>query len=235
MTIPRTTDPHALYQLLTWLSPACPVGAYTCSHGLEYAIEAGLVRNAASLHRWIEGLLLFGSARVEADLFREMHMAVSAADPARFTRVLVWSNALRGSAEMAEESSSQGRALQAVLDSAWPHPDWTLWRQRWQAEGHPPGYGPTVALAAAVHAIDLSAALTAFLHAFAANLISAALRLVPLGQSDGQRVQAALLPTVIAATTAALARDWAALGAAAPMADWASMAHETQYTRLFRT
>lgn len=226
---------QALYRLMTWLSPSFPVGAFTYSHGLEWAVETGRVADRSSLIAWVEGTLRLGAGRTDADLFREVWQAVTDADPARFDRAAEMADALRGTAELALESVNQGRAFVRTLRDTWPHPDLDRWLARLEAERRPPAYAVAVALACALHGVPLADALTAFLHAFSANLISAAVRLVPLGQTDGQAAQAALAPVVEAAAEAAFFRDWDDLGAAAPMVDLCSMLHETQYTRLFRS
>ena len=223
----------ALYRLMTWLSPSFPVGAYTYSHGLEWAVESGALKNRADLEAWVSGILQFGAGRMDADLFREAHRAITTNDPPRFTRAADWADALRGTAELALESTNQGRAFLLTLEKTWPHPDLADWLARFG--DRPPAYALAVATACALHGVPLREGLAAFLHALAANLISAAVRLVPLGQTDGQWVQAALAPVVEAAVTASLARPWEDLGAAAVGVDLCSMFHETQYTRLFRS
>lgn len=123
----------------------------------------------------------------------------------------------------------------AAVSASWPHGRLDDLAARCRALDRPPSYPVAVAVAASAHAVPLAPALTAYLHALAANLVSAAVRLVPLGQTDGQKAQAALAGTVQDAVEAALARDWDDLGAAAPVVDLFSMFHETQYTRLFRS
>jgi len=225
----------ALYRLMTWLSPAFPVGAFTYSHGLEWAVEEGRLHDRASLTAWGGAVVTHGAGRADADLFREVWQAVTDGDPGRFDRAAELADALRGTAEMALESVNQGTAFVRVLRDTWPHPDLDAWLARLDALDRPPAYAVAVALACALHGVPLREALAAFLHAFAANLVSAAVRLVPLGQTDGQAAQAALAPVVAAAVEAALARDLDDLGGAAPLIDLCSMSHETQYTRLFRS
>jgi len=186
---------QALYRLLTWLSPAYPVGAYTYSHGLEAAVEAGSVAKR-------DGLIAYVSA------------------------------ALRGTAETALEAEAQGTAFTSVTLAAWPTPRFAAFAAR-----HPRQLAHAVAFGAAAAEQGIAArdAAFAFLAAFAANLVSAGVRLVPLGQTDGQLAIAALQPSVAAAAEAALTADLARLGTAAPMLDIFSLRHETQYTRLFRS
>lgn len=227
--MPMLTDGAALYRLMTWLSPAFPVGAFTYSHGLEWAIEDGRVRDLTTLTAWVEGVVTHGAGRTDADLFREAFEAVTTGDRLRFERAAEWADALRGTAEMALESANQGRAFIDCLEKSWPHPDLATWASR------PLAYALAVAVGTALHGVPLKPALTAFLHALAANLVSAAVRAVPLGQTDGQKAQAALAPLIARAVDDALARDWDDLGAAAPLIDLTSMFHETQYSRMFRS
>ncbi len=142
---------------------------------------------------------------------------------------------MRATAEMALETEAQGRAFLDTVRAAWPHPRLDAWACELDDADLPPSYPVAVAVAAAVAEIPLRPALCAYLHAFAANLVSAALRLIPLGQTDGQRAIEAMQATALAAAADALARredDW---GGAAALVDWTSMRHETQYTRLFRS
>jgi urease accessory protein len=127
---------------------------------------------------------------------------------------------------------AQGTAFTGVTQSAWPEPRFAAFAARHpRALAHPVAFGA----AAGFHGIPLRPALAGWLAAFAANLVSAGVRLVPLGQTDGQVATAALHPVVEAAADAALAADPDTLGTAAPMLDLLSMRHETQYTRLFRS
>lgn len=222
-----------LLRLMAWLSPSFPVGAFSYSHGLEWAVEAGLVTDGRQLADWVGGVVEHGAGRVDAALALEAHRAVADAD--RLAQAVEWGEALRGTAELALESSAQGRAFLNTLVAAWPDDFLSEWAADLKAQGRVPAYPVAFGVAAARAGIGEDEAVAAFLHAFAANLVSAAIRLVPLGQTDGQRALAALEPTIMAAARAALARPFADLGAAAPMVDWCSMKHETQYTRLFRS
>lgn len=224
-----------LLRLMSWLSPAFPVGGYTYSHGIEYAVEEGLVRDAASLAQWIEGILGFGGGRIDADLFRDAWAAADGGDDAVLAGVAARADALRGSAETALESRSQGQAFLDTVKAVWPDPWLDAWAAALAGAGIRPAHAVAVAAAAARLGVPLREALAAYLQAFAANLVSAGVRLIPLGQTDGQRTVARLEAAVIAAADAALRRDREDWGGAAVMADLASMKHETQYTRLFRS
>jgi len=214
-----------LLRLMTWLSPAFPVGGFSYSHGIEYAVECGLLTNRAQTEGWISHILRHGSAWVDAGLFLAAHRAVLGQGD--LTDVVDWAAALRGTPEMALEARAQGTAFMSALKSSWP--DATL------PDIAQPSYAVAVAIAAACAGIPEASALSAFLMAVAANLVSAAVRLVPLGQTDGQRITAALASSIPSIAAAALATPFADLGSAAPMVDWTSMKHETQYTRLFRS
>jgi urease accessory protein len=141
----------------------------------------------------------------------------------------------RGTPELGLEARAQGEAFLATCRAAWPDLVLDAFAARLRSADRAPAYAVAVAVAAARAAIPLEATLTAFLHATAANLVSAGVRLIPLGQTDGQRATAALEPVVHRAAEAARARDPRDFGAAAFRVDLLSIAHETQYTRLFRS
>jgi urease accessory protein len=225
------------YKLFAWLSPAMPVGAYSYSHGLESAVEAGRVADAADLRAYVETVLRHGTGRQDALWLRAAHAAVASGqfEGWSLAGIVEAATALRGSRELALESAAQGQALLAVLRKAWPAPELdTLDRLCREARVEPP-YAVVLGVACAAHRLPLETSLTAFLQAFAANLISAGIRLIPLGQSDGQRLTAALEETVHEVAAAVMAGSLEDLGGAAPLIDLLSMAHETQYTRLFRS
>ncbi len=225
----------ALARLMAWLSPAFPVGSYTYSHGIERAVEEGTIGDGESLRRWIEGALAFGPARVDADLLRAVWRAVRVDDEAAFGQALALGETMRGTPELALESLQQGESFLTTVAVTWPHPDLTRWVVRVRATGRAPSYPVAVGLAAACHGVPLEATLPAYLQAFAASLVSAAVRLVPLGQTAGQTALAALEPAVTAAAHAALTRTFGEIGSAAPSIDLLSIAHETQHVRLFRS
>jgi urease accessory protein len=238
MVTAMTTEPGraGLYRLLAWASPAFPTGGFSYSHGLEAAVADGAVHDRASLQGWIAAVVAKGSGRVDADILRDAWRAATAGDEAALAETNRRGCAYRVSAELALESSQQGAAFVAAYEAAWV-----------QATGrsHPGGVGKVggdgichaaaFGAAAAWAGIGLGEALTGYLHAFSTNLMSAGLRLAIVGQSDGQRILAALEPIVAGAVAAALARGPEDFGAATFAADLASMAHETQYTRLFRS
>ncbi|MBL25982.1 MAG: urease accessory protein UreF [Rhodospirillaceae bacterium] len=228
-------DHRTLYRLMSWLSPSFPVGAYSYSHGIEHAVEAGLVADVNALIEWVEGLLVFGSAQMDATLLCEGHRAAAAGDWQQVMLVAERGDVLRGSTELALENGAQGEAFLTAVRRAWPEPSLDRWAEMLeQAERRAP-YAVAVGVVAAVARLPLGPSVAAFLHAFVANLVSAAVRLVPLGQTDGQRAIAALERPVVAAADQARAHRLDTMGSASLMVDWTSMRHETQEVRLFRS
>ncbi|MDC7789071.1 urease accessory protein UreF [Rhodoplanes sp. TEM] len=224
--------PAALWRLLAWLSPAFPVGAFAYSGGLEWAVEAGDVRDAETLRRWLAVLVREGGLFCDAALFVHAHRAAEENDAAALAETATLALALAPSRERHLETTTQGKAFVEAVRSAWACA--ALDRMPLAQDGTI-AYPVAVAVAAAGHGIARTPALHGFVHALAANLISAGVRLVPLGQTDGQRVLAALEPVAAAACARAAATPLDDIGSAAFRADLASMRHETQYTRLFRS
>ncbi|QCK88833.1 urease accessory protein UreF [Phreatobacter aquaticus] len=224
--------PGALYRLLAWLSPSYPVGAFSYSHGIEWAVETGDIASLGSLTDWLEVVLRHGSGLADATFFAHAHRAVAAGDLAALTEVAELAVAFQPSKERRLETTAQGNAFMMATEAAWPAAPLALVRQAWDG---PVAYPVAVGAATAAHDIDLAMALHAYLHAVAANLVSAAVRLVPLGQTDGQRALSALEPILEATAEAALRTSLEDLGGHALRSDLASMRHETQYTRLFRS
>jgi urease accessory protein len=224
--------PAALYRLQAWLSPGYPVGAFSFSSGLEWAIEAGDIVDAPTLQRWINVILADGGGFCDAVFFVHAHRAIEQRDDKAVAAVAELALAFAPSKERHLETTAQGGAFLAATRAAWPCA--ALDRLAAVAPG-PCAYPVAVGAAAAGHGIPLAPALAAYLHALAANLISAGVRLIPLGQTDGQRMLAALEPLVAATAERALATPIDEVGSAAFRADLASLRHETQYTRLFRS
>jgi urease accessory protein len=227
---PAFLDADGLLRLMSWLSPAFPVGGFSYSHGIEYAVEAGLLTDRATVEGWIATILGHGAGWVDAVLFLAAHRAVTAGQG--LAAIVEMAEALRGTPETALEAKAQGTAFLSAVRSSWPQPKFEAWLP---ALGPCPSYAVVVAVAAACAGVGEAAALTAFLHCLAANLVSAAVRLVPLGQTDGQRALRGLAGQIPAIIARAMLLPFEDLGSAAPMADWTSMRHETQYTRLFRS
>jgi urease accessory protein len=220
-----------LYPLLTWSSPSYPIGAFSYSHGLEWAVEEGTVREVGGLIAHIEAALTGGGGWIDAVLFAQAY--ASADDPDALDAIVELAAAFRGSAETALESRQQGAAFLQVTRRAWPHPRLDAFAER--HAGRPLAHCVVSALASAAHGLPLQASLQAYLHGFAANLVSAGLRLVPLGQTDGQIATARLAATVARVCALAPVTALDDLGTSVPRLEFCSLRHETQYTRLFRS
>lgn len=225
----------ALLHLQSWLSPAFPSGSYSYSHGLEWAVEAGYIHDRETLVDWLEADLRYGSGRNEAVFFIEAWRSAKHDDPAKLFEIAELAGAFRGTSEFALESSQQGAGCLSTLRRVWP--DDLLDRlSEWLSEQRvPPCLAVVHGVASARHGLPAHLALSAFLQSYVANLVTAGVRLVPLGQTDGQRAIAALEEAVLATAEEALSATVDDLGSAAFMVDLASMRHETQYTRLFRS
>jgi urease accessory protein len=224
----------ALQRLLAWLSPAFPVGAYSYSHGLEWAIEDGTVTTPASLQAWIVGVLRHGGGRSDAILFAVAWRAAGTRDHAALAEIGELGLALQPSRERHLETTAQGRAFLDTVAATWPNERLSAMAALFPAGTAVP-YPVAVAVAAAAADVPLRPAIAAFAGAFVANLVSAGVRAIPIGQTDGQRIVAALAPAVAELARLAEAATLDDLGGAALRADIASMKHETQYTRLFRS
>lgn len=235
MTTNGAVSGPGLLRLMAWFSPSFPVGAFSYSHGLEFAVEAGLVTSRDTLVEWARATMVRGAGRVDAALVRAAHAATADSDQDELLWAVERGDAMQATRELAGESLGQGEAFAGALCAAWPHPQLDRLVELARAGRRRLAYPVAVGAAAAAHGLPPDIVLTAYLHALAANLVSAGVRLVPLGQTDGQRAIAALEPAVLDAVDAALARPHGDLGSAAPVIDWASTQHETQYTRLFRS
>lgn len=214
-----------LLRLMTWLSPAFPVGAFSYSGGLEQVVADGDVRDAETLRDWLESLLAHGNLWNDAVLFAEAHRAAGDAD--RLAEVAALAEALSGSAERYRETMLQGEAFLAAAAS-WPHP--VLNRL-----GGAAAYPVAVGAVAAAHGVVAEAGLAAYLHAVASNLVSVAIRCGVIGQRHGVAVLAALEARIVTLAGAAAGATLDDLGAVTMRAEIASLRHETLPTRLFRS
>lgn len=206
-----------LLTLAQWLSPSFPIGAFAYSHGLEWAVQAGLVRDANDLQDWLSDLLIFGSGRADAIW---VWQAMAGGD---LTALDGQARAFAASAERLREASRQGAAFAATANAVW--------------KLDVPTVVLPLAVGAAARQMGMHGADTVALyaHAFASNLTAAAIRLVPLGQTEGQRVLAALTPICahLADQTQGAGPD--DIYSNCFLSDIAAMRHETQDTRLFQS
>jgi urease accessory protein len=227
-----TFGASALYRLMAWLSPAYPVGAFSFSGGIEWAVERGDISDAQSLKSWLALMIAEGNGFCDAVFFVHAHRAVTGGDDDALRNVAELAAAFAPSKERHLETTAQGRAFVEVTCAAWPCEALDQFLKIWDG---PIAYPVAVAVAAAGQGIPLDKALHAYLHALAANWIYAGVRLIPLGHTDGQRVLASLEPVIAAAAERAVTTSLDDAGSATFRADLASMRHETQYTRLFRS
>lgn len=228
---PTDTDADsALLPLMLWLSPAFPVGSFAYSQGLEWAVEAADVHDARSLGGWLVDLLTFGAPHTDAILFAASFRAAEAENWAALAEVNELAVALANTAERRLETTAQGAAFVAAARAAW---DCDSLRRL--ADHERIAYPAAVAAATAGHGLPLGASLEAFILAQVAAAVSAVVRLGPIGQTQGQKILAALVPRIRALAREAAGATLADIGGATFRADIGSMRHETQYSRLFRS
>lgn len=224
--------PAALYRLMAWLSPAFPVGAFSYSSGIEWAVETGDIVDEATLQRWLGVMLTEGGGFCDAVLLAQAHRAALVDDDQALYDVVELAAAFAPSKERHLETTAQGNAFVEAARAAWGCAALDRLKKIWDG---PVAYPVAVAVTAAGHGIAVEPALAAYLQALAANWVSAGVRLIPLGQTQGLRVVAALELAVASTAQRALAASLEDIGSAAFRADLASARHETQYTRLFRS
>ena len=225
----------ALLRLQSWLSPAFPTGSYSYSHGIEWAVEAGHVHDRKSLVDWLEADLCYGSGRNEAIFFIEAWRSAADDDCEKLFEIAELAAAFRSTSEFALEASQQATASLATLRRVWPDPFIKSLSELLSELRVSPVLSVVLGVRTATQRIPATLALPAFLQSYLANLVTAGVRLVPLGQTDGQLAIAELEPAVLAVAAQAEEATIQDLGSAAFMVDLASSSHETQYTRLFRS
>lgn len=212
-TITRMTDIGAIQRLFAWLSPAYPVGSFAYSHGVEQAIADGWLTSPADVERWIADLLTYGAGRNDAIILAHAWRGEDVADLA---------TALAGSAERLRETLEQGASFARVataVDGALPAAP----------------YPVIVGQAAARAGVPLAETLAIFLQAFASNLITACVKSVPIGPTDGQRVLSALMPVIRDIARDAETATLDDIGGCAFRSDLCAMRHETLEPRIYRT
>jgi urease accessory protein len=222
------TDDHdvkAMLRLMAWLSPAFPIGAFAYSGGLERAVSDGLVTDAAGLSDWLETILRHGTAWNDAVLLAEAQRV--SADPPRLAEVADLAEALAGSRERHQETMLLGGAFLSAA-GAWPHEVLSRLSPR-------TAYPVAVGAVAGAHGIATEKAVAAFLHSFVSQNVSAGIRLGVSGQRDGVAIIAALETDIGDVAENAARSTLDDLGSATIQADIATLRHETQVTRLFRS
>ncbi len=220
-----------LHCLLTWFSPAFPVGAYTYSHGLEWAVETRAIASGADLRAWIADVLHHGSGWNDAVLLAAAYRESAPLDEAGLFDVAALAAALSPTRERHLEATAQGRAFaRAIIDTAPCEPVAALAGAKVDL-----ALPVVIGAASAGHGLPLPETLNAALHASCANLVSAGVRLVPLGQTDGLRALQSLAEVCAGLAARAAVSTLDDLSGSAFLADIASCHHETQHTRLFRS
>lgn len=227
-----SSNNQALYHLMSWMSPSYPVGAYTYSHGMEFAREAGLLSKREDTFSWIADILKHGSGRSDCILLAAAYGATKSRANNELKDISELGLAYCSTRELELETTQQGRAFMRITKDVAPSPLLEMLTDTWSGAVI---YPIAVAVVAAEKEIPLADTLTAYLHGFISNLVSASVRLIPLGQTDGQRIIAALAHDVQALVDRTQSTTIDDLGSAALMVDWCSSQHETQYTRLFRS
>jgi urease accessory protein len=216
-------------ELLIWLSPSFPIGSFAYSQGLETAVDQGWVKDRATLHEWLAAIIRNGALGNDLTV---MSLVMRARGRSEIDDLAELSSALQPTAERAHEALDQGGSFIAAYRAGWIG---SPANADVFSESGPITFSVAVAMAARAHDFDTAATLEAYAIAFCNNLLSAAIRLSVIGQFDGQRLMAELLPIVRHATSAAMLATIDDLGSATYGADLASMLHETQTTRLFRS
>lgn len=219
-------------ELIIWTSPMFPTGAFAFSHGLEWAVHAGTVADEASFAAWLDDLVAHGSLWNDLVVIALAFRAAASGDAAGLDHVAELSAALQPSAERHLEAVTQGAAFVAAIDATWATPRWEALRASLGPDTTLP---VAFAVACAARGIAIEPALQAHALGVLSNLCSAAIRLGVLGQTGAQRTLMTLLARLgpMAARAAVAGED--DLGAAAFAIDLASMHHETQPVRLFRS
>ncbi|MCL1470940.1 urease accessory protein UreF [Argonema antarcticum] len=220
----------ALLSLLQLTNSALPVGAYSYSEGLENLIEVGTIKNTQSLKHWLEQELRYGAIRLEASVMVRGYTSVKLGDLDTLSYWNGWASAARETEELREQSWQMGRALVRLLQHLQPQ-----LTSVFTELGETCNYALAFGIAAAHWQICDRASVLGYLHSWATNLVTAGVKLIPLGQTAGQQLLLDLHPTIISATTEILALDDDQLSSCGWGLSLASMAHETQYTRLFRS
>ncbi|WP_373546202.1 urease accessory protein UreF [Chamaesiphon sp.] len=222
-------DSTALLTLLQLTSPALPVGAYSYSEGLETLVDRGAISSAADLQTWLIESLEFGSISMEVAILIRAYRAL---EGDRFGAIYWnhWLSATRETAELQQQSWQMGRSLLKLLQDLYPAADWSGWSmaENWNL-------AIVFALAARLAQIDEYTAALGYLHSWASNLVSAGVKLIPLGQTAGQQSILQLAAPIADCADRALNLPDDRLFCCSWGLALASMAHETQYSRLFRS
>ena len=218
LKVPMYTPTDAkLITVMQWLSPAFPIGGFAYSHGLEWAIDKGYVSNREELKKWISDLLEYGSLKNDAILIK---LVLQGSDPKEINELAL---ALCSASERLSETQLQGGAFCKIM------------REVWSLEIDDLTLPIALALAAKNESIDQNLVVPAYLHSFCSNLISVAMRLIPIGQTDGQKTLRELSPLISDSVRAVAKSNKDDLGSACFLSDVSAMQHEYLQPRVFKT
>ncbi|MDB9362746.1 urease accessory protein UreF [Nodularia spumigena CS-588/02] len=223
------TDANFLY-ILQLASPGLPVGAYSYSEGLEMLVEKGIISAQNSLKHWLEAELHYGAVRLDAAVMVRSAQSAAMGDISALSRWNMWLSAARETQELRASSWQMGRSLTQLLGKLQPEIIPLV-----NAVGNPCNYAIAFGIAVTHWQINIKAALLAYLHSWASNLITSGVKLIPLGQTAGQELLLELQPLISTAVGEILALEDDELSCCSWGLSLASMQHETQYTRLFRS
>jgi urease accessory protein len=222
----------ALLALLQLTSPALPVGAYSYSEGLEVLVDRGTITNQQQLQQWIEESLATGSIGLEIAVLRQTQQAWCTRDLDSLAQWNYWLSATRESAELQQQNWQMGRSLLRLLGDLRPEVDWSTLSI---ALGDNCNFVVAWSIAAELWGIDLETSTLGYLHSWASNLVSAGIKLIPLGQTAGQQILVQINSPLITTMQRLKDRSPTEVFTCSWGLALASMAHETQYSRLFRS
>lgn len=229
---------NSLLKLLQLASPALPVGAYSYSDGLETLVDRGAIANQNSLRQWLEQELKYGAIRLEAAVMVRAYRSAINSDFEALGYWNAWASAAKETAELRAQSWQMGNSLMRLLldlQHLQQTPVLASIPDLASAVGTPCNYAIAFGMGAAHWQIDLTAAVLGYLHSWASHLIGAGVKLIPLGQTTGQQLLLELSTNITLATQEILALENDQLRSCGWGLSLTSMAHETQYTRLFRS
>lgn len=228
-TITMHTDGFSRFRLFQLISPSLPTGAFTYSQALEWAVEYGWVQDRESLDGWLESLLYSNFRELEIPLLKRLYDACAENDRERFTYWNDYVVACRETSELRNEEKHRGRAMARVLaglDDCFQS-EWLESAKNCQLGGF--------AFAACRWRVDLYDASLGYVWGWLENMVMAAIKIVPLGQTPGQQSLAGLADAAVATVREGLLVKDEQLGGSCPAFAIGSSLHETQYTRLFRS
>jgi urease accessory protein len=223
-------DHNTLLALLQLTSPALPIGAYSYSEGIETLVEQGVIRSVSDLEIWLKESLATGSISLDIAILLRAHRAWNRHDLENLIYWNHWLSATRETAELQQQSWQMGRSLLKLLKNLYPLEDWIAWDMdlNWNV-------AIVFAVAAGLAKIDQHTAALGYAYSWASNGVSAGVKLIPLGQTSGQQLMLSLAEPIAQAADRALTVTDDRLFSCNWGLTLASMAHETQYSRLFQS